>query len=586
MPLDAICMSAMLPELREIVGSKIDKVQQPAKDMLIFSIRGRNGNKKMLVSTGTGSARVQITTESFENPKTPPMFCMLMRKHLVGARIDSITQPGFDRLLIFDLNTFDDMGVEVKKQLVIELMGRNSNIILVGTDGNIIDCLRRVDRDMSPLRQVLPGLIYRFPPSRGKPVFTQTTSAERYELFKSADKEKPADKWLQNTFAGLSPLICREICYRSCGETSKPIVLFSDEEKEAFLSEMENLLALFMQGNFQPTMIVGSEKPRDISFMEIRQYENAAKLENFDSFSTLLETFYTRRDKQELMRRKSQTLYKSVKSAHDRTVKNVIQRRQELLKTGERELNRKRGDLITANMYRLKKGDLSFRTEDYYEEESPEILIPLDPLKSPQENAARYYKLYNKAKTAEKYLKELIEKGERDEKYLESVMDEILRAESEAELVDIKRELTDTGFINRKKSKQKVKYKETAPLHFISSTGFHIYVGRNNTQNDKLTTKLARRTDMWLHTQKVHGSHVIISCEGGEPDEKTIFEAATLSAYYSQSRGGAKVSIDYTQVRFVKKPSGSMPGNVIYTDYQTIIVDPEEKIVQDMEKIK
>ena len=334
--------------------------------------------------------------------------------------------------------------------------------------------------------------------------------------------------------------------------------------------------------DFTPTMLIIDDKPSDFSFMPIAQYENAAEVKSYPDFSTLLEDFYTRRDKQELIKRKSQTLYKSVKSAHERTVRKLAARREELLKTEARDTSRKYGDLLTANLYRIKKGDRLVETDDYFDESCPKIQIKLDELKTPQQNAAAYYKEYNKAKTAEKYLGDLIEKGEKEDAYLLSVMDEIQRSENERDLAEIRRELTETGFIKAQKTGKHEKIKESAPMRFISAAGTEIFVGKNNSQNDKLTTKTARRTDYWLHVQKIHGSHVIISCDGAQPDEKTLFEAATLAAYFSQGRESGKIPVDYTQVRFVKKPSGSMPGAVIYTDYKTILVTPDEKLVSEL----
>ena len=580
MPLDAITMCALANELKGVlIGSKIDKVQQPSRDTLILTVRGNGMNGKLLISAGTGTARVHFQGETFENPQTPPMFCMLLRKHLVGARIADLTQPNMERMLIFDLDTYDEMGSESKKQLILELMGRNSNIILTDSEDHIIDCLRRVDGDMSRVRQVMPGLIYRLPPEQDRPNFFAVSFEEKNALWRNADSEKVADKWLLDTFSGLSPLVCREMCYRAVHDVSKPITQFSESEKEAFLEQMHALESRVNTSDFEPTMLIMDDKPYDFSFMPIQQYENAAMTSGYSDFSTMLEDFYTKRDKQEQMRRKSQALYKSVKSAHERTVRKLAARHEELKKTENRDQNRKYGDLITANLYRIKKGDRVAEVEDYFEENCPRIEIPLNALKTPQQNAALYYKDYTKSKTAEKYLGDLIAKGENEEEYLLSVMDEIQRCESERDLTEIRRELTETGFIKAQKTGKNEKVKETAPLRFISSTGTEILVGKNNAQNDKLTTKTAHRSDVWLHVQKLHGSHVIISSDGTQPDERTLFEAATLAAYYSQGRESGKVPVDYTQVRFVKKPSGSMPGKVIYTDYKTIMVTPDEKLV-------
>ncbi len=585
MPLDAVTIFALANELKvRLVGTKIDKVQQPSRDTLILSIRGNGLNEKLLLSSGSGTARVHFINETYENPQSPPMFCMLLRKHLIGSRIADISQPDMERMLVFDIDARDEMGMEIKKQLIVELMGRNSNIILTGSEGLIIDCLRRVDGDMSSLRQVMPGLIYRLPPKQEKPGFFTLSAEGREELWKRAEQDRQADKWLMDTFSGISPLCSREICYVATGEVSKPIAELSGPERRSFAENMEKVAKRAGELNFEPTMLIMDGKPFEFSFMPIAQYENAAETRSFPDFSSLLEEFYTKRDKQELIKRKSQTLYKSVKSAHERTLRKLAARREELLKTERRDESRKYGDLITANLYRIKKGDNFAVAEDYFEESCPKIRIKLDKLKTPQQNAAAYYKEYSKAKTAQKYLGELIEKGEKEESYLLSVLDEISRCVNERDLVEIRRELTDSGFIKAQKTGKNEKVKESAPLRFISSTGIEILVGKNNSQNDKLTTKIARRTDIWLHVQKIHGSHVIISCDGAEPDEKTLFEAATLAAFYSQGRDSGKIPVDYTQVRFVKKPSGSMPGAVIYTDYKTLIVSADEKLVSELRK--
>lgn len=584
MPLDTICISALADELQCVVGSKIDKVQQPERDIIILQLHGAGRSDRLLISAGSGTARVHLCTESYENPQQPPMFCMLLRKHIVGARINGVYQPDYERMLVFELDTFDEMGVEIKKNLVVELMGRNANIILTGPEGHIIECLRRVDSDLEAYRQLQPGMFYRMPPKQGRPNFLTVPDADIAAMWNGASGDTLTDKWVLNNFFGLSPLICREISYLAAGDVSKPKLALSESESKQYLSALTQLKDTVQNSRFTPTMLLERDEPKDFSFMPITQYENALTQVSFPSFSALLDSYYTRREKAESMRRKSQSLYKNVRSAHERAVRKLAARREELLKTENRDLARKRGDLITANFYRMKKGDRVLEAEDYYEEGCPLISIPLDPLKTPQQNTAAYYKEYNKSKTAISYLGDLIDKGEKEEQYLLSVLDEISRTESEQNLAEIRRELTETGFIRQQKTNKKERVKQTEPMRFVSSGGIEIAVGKNNFQNDSLTTKLARRTDMWLHVQKLHGSHVIISCDDTEPDERTIFEAATLAAYYSQARDSGKVPVDYTQVRFVKKPSGAMPGAVLYTDYKTILVEPDEKLCKMLEK--
>ena len=571
MPLDSITMSALARELRpKLLGAKIDKVQQPERDTVLLSMRGQGGNFRLALCGGVGNARVHITDASFENPQQPPMFCMLLRKHLVGARVSALVQEERERILCFELDAYDEMGVAVKKQLVVEMIGRGTNIILVGPDGRIIDCLRRVDSEMSSLRQVLPGLIYRLPINQTKPDFFSLSSEERRAIWETYDGEKSVDKWLLDSFSCLSPLITRELAYRCYGDVGN------------LPAAMDALCESVLAGDFTPYMLIQDGKPKDFSFMPIQQYGKGMEGETYPDFSTLLDAFYTRRSKAENMKKRTQSLRKTVKSARERTLRKLAVQEEELKGTAQREIKRRWADLITANLYRAKAGEKSMTVQDFYEEDYPDICIPLDPLKTPQQNAAAYYREYTKAKTAEQYLTRLIAENRRDADYLSSVLDEIDRAQSETDIADIRAELTETGYIKKNKSAGKVRMRENAPVRYRSSGGWEILVGRSNTQNDKLTTKLAHKGDLWFHTQKIHGSHVIIRCAGEEVDEQSLQEAASLAALHSQAGEGGKVAVDYTRVRFVKKPNGALPGMVIYTDYSTIIAEADEDLAEKL----
>ncbi len=572
MPLDSVCVSALASELRaQIVGGKIDKVQQPERDTVLLSIRSPFGNVRLALCGGVGNARVHLTDAKYENPAQPPMFCMLLRKHLVGARISALQQPERERIIIFELDGYDEMGTPVKKQLVVEMIGRGTNIILVNGDGIIIDCLRRVDAEMSAIRQVLPGLIYRLPISQTKPDFFAITSAERRSLWEKHDGQKSPDKWLLETFACLSPLVCREIVHRCYGDT------------DCLPESMDALAETVERGEFVPYMLLSEGKPKDFSFIRISQYGGEMEGECFPGFSALLDAFYTRRSQAEDLHRRTQSLRKTVKNAKDRVSRKLALQRSELEKTAKRDEKRRWADLITANLYRAKGGS-SLTVEDFYEEDYPSVTIPLDPMKTPQQNAAAYYKEYTKAKTAERYLTELIAQNSRDEEYLSSVLDEIDRVKSESDIADIRRELTETGYLRPQKNQVRQKVKETAPLSYVSTGGYEILVGRSNTQNDRLTLKIAHKGDIWLHTQKIHGSHVIIRCAGEDVDEASLAEAASLAALHSQANAGGKVSVDYTRVKFVKKPQGSLPGMVIYTDYNTMIAEADEALAEKLKR--
>lgn len=573
MPLDAVTVSALAKELNErIKGGRIDKVQQPERDMLLLSLRAKGENLRLVIAAGTGNARAGITRGSFENPAEPPMFCMLMRKHLVGARILSVTQPEYERMLIFTLDTHDELGMQSEKKLAVELIGRSANAVLIGADGRIIDCMRRMDFAGDALRRMLPGMIYRLPPKQEKPVFFALDPEQRRALIAAADKTVPVDKWLMDSFSALSPLICRELAYR-CNNDYVNLPDACDALCEAVAA-----------GELAPWLISIDGKPKDFSFMAISQYGPAAQHERYDSFSEMLDAFYTRRDRAEQQRRRSHDLTKTVRTLRDRQQRKLAAQHEELRRTEGREDIRHQAELVTANIYRLRRGDRSLECEDYYDPACPVVHIELDPLKTPQQNAAALYKEYNKLKAAEQHLTVLTREGERQLDYLNSVLDELERAETDRDLSDIRRELTETGYIRARKGGKAERVKPQSPLKFVSDDGFEILAGRSNAQNDELTLKLARRTDYWLHTQRVHGSHVIIRCEGEEPPPRTLEQAAGIAAYYSQARGAGKVQVDYTMVRNVRKPSGALPGKVIYTDHKTMLAESDGALAERLKR--
>lgn len=575
MPLDAIALHALKQELAPVLeGAKIDKVQQPERDLLLLSLRTNSGNKKLLIACGTGNARVNLTELPLENPAEPPMFCMLLRKHLVGARIRALRQPEMERMLLFELEGRDELGDTVAKSLAVELIGRSANAVLVGPDGRIIDCLRRADFAGSGQRALLPGMIYRLPPRQNKRSFFDTDADERRVILAQANDSTPPDRFLLDTFAGLSPLVCRELSFRS-GERYQTL----PEQLDALQGCVEN-------GDFQPAMLIEKEtdKPLDFSFMPIRQYGEAAERRVYASFSELLDAYYARREREEHRRRHSHELQRSVKTLRDRLSRKLAAQRVEYARCGEREAVRKQAELLAANLYRAKKGQTSLTCEDYYEPDCPAVTIPLDPLKTPQQNAAALFREYNKLKNAQNHLETLLEQGDRQLDYLNSVLDEIERAEGERELAELRRELAETGVLKKQKQGKSAKTKPLPPLRYRSDDGFEILVGRNNLQNDELTTKLGRRTDYWLHTQKVHGSHVLIRCEGMEPGRTALLQAASLAAYHSQGRGGGKLAVDYTMLRNVKKPAGALPGMVIYTEYRTIVTEPDGALAERLKE--
>lgn len=573
MPLDAIYLSALTGELKEkIEGGRIDKVQQPERDMLLISLRSKGENLRLLLAAGTGRARVHLTGSSFENPAEPPMFCMLLRKHLVGARIISVRQPDWERMLIIELEGHDEMGFASRKQLITEMIGRSSNVILVDGEGRIIDCMRRMDFAGDAMRRMLPGMIYRLPPKQDKPVLMETDSEQRRKMIAGAEEGQSLDKWLLNSFSGLSPLVCRELAYRCSGSLET-----LPELLDAFVDSV-------IAGDLRPYILWDEDKPADFSFMKIGQYGDALSCREEENFSSLLDSFYSQRDRAEQQRRRSHQLYKTVRTIRDRLQRKLAGQSEELRRTENRDQVRKMAELVTANIYRIKRGDRVLKCQDYYDPEGGEMEITLDPLKTPQQNAASMFKEYNKLKAARSHLTGLIAQGEEQLDYLNSVLEMLSLSESEKDISDIRRELVETGYIRQQSGVKTSRIKAQAPLRFVTDDGFEVLAGRSNIQNDQLSTKLCRRTDYWFHTQKVHGSHVILRCSDSEPSPLAISQAAAIAAYYSQGRDGGKIPVDYTMLRFVRKPSGAMPGKVIYTDYKTIMTQADEALVKRLAK--
>ena len=573
MPLDAIYLSALTAELKEkLEGGRIDKVQQPERDILLLSLRAKGENLRLLLAAGTGNARVHLTESSFENPAEPPMFCMLLRKHLVGAHITAVYQPDYERLLIVELEGHDEMGFACQKKLVAEMIGRSANIILVDGEGRIVDCMRRMDFGGDAQRRMLPGMIYRLPPKQEKPPLLETDSAQRKTMIAGSDRQQSLDKWLLNSFAGLSPLVCRELAHR-CGGSYDTL----PELVDAFVDSVQ-------AGDLRPCILYEDGKPKDFSFMPISQYGPALSCREEESFSKLLDSFYSQRDRAEQQRRRSHQLFKTVRTIRDRIQRKLASQTEELRRTEDRDEVRKTAELVTANIYRIKKGDRTLECVDYYDPECPVIRIALDPLKTPQQNAAALFKEYNKLKAARAHLTGLIEEGERQLDYLNSVLELLSLSETEKDISDIRRELIATGYLRKQGGSKADRSKGQAPWRFVTDDGFEVLAGRSNVQNDELTTKTGRRTDYWFHTQHLHGSHVILRCNGLEPTELAVAQAAVIAAYYSQGREGGKVPVDYTMLRFVRKPSGALPGKVIYTDYKTIMTAADEALVRRLKK--
>ncbi len=574
MAIDAICLQAVVEELRpQLLGLRVDKVQQPARDQVVLLFRG----KRLLLNAGAGAPRLQLTEILRDNPAEPPMFCMLLRKHLSGARVAGLTQPPLERLVKIEFDASDELGRAGRRTLVLEAMGRRSNLILLDGEGRVIDSLRRVDADMSAARQVLPGLFYPPPASTGRLPYREETEAGFADRFAAAAAEKTLDAFLLDQYFGLSPLMARELAFRAAGDTDTR--LFQLSGPDPLWRALEDFSSRVRENRFTPVCLMREGKPLDFACVPVGQYGGAAECVAYASFSALLDAFYAAREKQERARQRGADLLRAATTARDRLRRKLALQEKEYAATQDRDKLRVLGNLITANLYRMERGQARLECENYYEDNAP-TSIPLDPLLTPQQNAAKYYKRYAKAKTAEKYLREQMDLARRDLEYLESVLAELAQAETEADYLDIRAELREAGFLKKQGKGKKDKSRPAAPWEFRTSSGLRVLVGRNNRQNDKLTMKDADRRDLWLHTQKIHGSHVILHCAGQAPSEEDIAEAAMLAAWFSQARESGNVPVDYTEVRNVKKPAGARPGMVIYTTCRTVHVTPEEAVVE------
>ncbi len=578
MPLDAICLRAVLHELRpQLIGARIDKVQQPARDQIVLLLRG---NLRLLLNAGANQPRIQLTNILRDNPAQPPMFCMLLRKHLVGARVLAIEQPDLERMVILTLQCTDEFGEISQKQLVLECMGRRSNLVLLDAQGRIVECLRRVDADLSAARQLLPGLFYRLPTPLDKlSLLTQENDSIALAR-RGGDAEQAVDKWVLDHYTGISPLIARELAFRAGGATDVRFGALNGAQRETLAQEFADTASAIKEDRYTPVILYRDGKPVDFTYRLIAQYGAETQVETREDFSSMLDEFYDARERQELSARRGRELTHAASVARDRMARKAENLKRDYAATQKRDEFRLRGDLITANLYRMKGGERVLQAENYYEDGCPLIDIPLDPLLTPQQNAAKNYKQYNKLKTAEFHLREQIEKAENERAYLESVLQELSQAETEQEFNEIRRELQETNYLKKSSGKKEQK-RAFAPRTFQTSGGLEVLVGRSNVQNDQLTKKADKR-DYWFHTQHIHGSHVILRCAGLTPSDEDLHEAAMLAAYFSQAKESSGVPVDYCPVKFVKKPAGARPGMVTYDNYRTLYVTPEEGLAKKL----
>lgn len=570
MPFDGVVTKAVSDELNYILtGGRVFKVYQPERDTLLLHIRARSRNVKLLLSCNANSARIHLTEMEYENPSSPPMFCMLLRKHLIGGTVIKVDFSNYERILTLCIEAADELGDKSYKKLIIEIMGRHSNIILVNHGGKIIDAIKHVDQDINRVREVMPARTYVLPPSQDK------ISPEALELQtfipSIQNDERPLPKILLSSVMGFSPVLCREICTRAGVDPDKAPKYLEPEQLSAVIDRMQEMITSFGSQAYTPCVVLepASQKPIDFHAVTLTQY---GSVQRFEHISDAIDFYYRAREIKQHIKNRSTDLTRIIKQNMERCEKKIRIHVATLEENAELDKYRLYGELITANIHALEKGMECCSLLNYYAENETYVEIELDENRTPQENAQWYFKKYNKAKTAHAYAAEQLKLAKRELDYLENVLYALEEADSTDNLEEIREELRNQGYIHKTNSRRK-KLTRSTPYSFTSSEGYPIWVGRNNVQNDELTLKFAKPGDLWLHTKNIPGSHVIVRIPDPIPD-KTLLEAAATAAWFSKARNASKVEVDYTRVKYVRKPSGAKPGMVIYINYNTVVVDP------------
>lgn len=575
MALDGIFLNFLTAQTAELLtGAKVDKIHQPSKNELVFIMRTRTGMYKLFFTADANAPRFHITEKAPENPQNPPMLCMLFRKHLVGATLVSVEQKDLDRVVFFTFDATNEIGDRVKLTLVVEIMAQHSNIILYDENGKIVDAVKRVNSEKSSYRLVLPGAVYKLPPTQEKHDIRKTDVEFITNEILSLNGNKLSSAVLK-TVQGVSPLLAREIAFKTCFD-DKSVNDVSSLEKENLISVLSKIKNMILTNSPEMTVLYdSSEKPVEFSFLGVSQYGGAYTCKNFENAFLLLDGFYSERESLQRTRSRASELFKQLENAIERTSRKLNNQHEDLKRCADRDELKIKAELITANQYALSKGTSFYEVYNYYTNET--VKINIDPALSPSQNAQKFYKEYRKLCTAEKMLEKLIEENEADLKYLESVKDLLTRSTLEKEFSEIKEELVSQGFLkNKRNGKKQIKKAVLPPLEFTTSQGLKVLVGRNNVQNDKLTFKTAKKGDIWLHVQKAPGSHVVLVSENGEVPDDAIVEAAEIAAYYSSVKDSTIVTVDYSDAKNIKKPNGAKPGFVVYYTYYSVNVKPKE----------
>lgn len=583
MAFDGVTISALISEIKDkVIGGRIDKIYQPESDEIILGIRSFGAGYRLLLTANPSNPKFHFTQINKDNPLNPPLFCMVMRKHLQSGKIIDIEQPDFDRIVNIYVESLNEMGDYSVKKLVIEIMGRHSNIILVDSDDTILDCIKHITHDKSSVREVLPGKKYEMPPKQDK-VNPLMLNKENFMSAVENNSTKKIQALIYQSYMGISPVLATEICTRADIDGSDFAATLSPDKTERLYTEFQRLVEDIKSERFVPC-IMRDNKGKIIDFFPIKP--SFGNIEKYENMSVLTEDFYKTRDFTYRINQKTQDLKKLINQNIERCVKKKEIQLQTLRDIENRDELRLYGELITANIYSIKKGMTLVKLVNFYSDKGEEIEIALDGDLTPSENAQKYFKAYNKAKRTYDALQEQMASNDEELNYLEGVLTSVNNCINEQDIKEIRQELRDEGYIKKvKNSKGRVSKKRFSPMHFISSDGYDIYVGKNNVQNDELTLRFAKPRDIWFHTKIIPGSHVIVVNKGEAIPDTTLNEAAMLSAYYSKARNSTMVPVDYTEKRNVKKPNGAKPGMVIYETNKTAYMNPSEEEINKIKRI-
>ncbi len=571
MALDACYLSFLTAQLHQkLAGARVEKVYQPGKDEVLLHLRGK---QRLLFCCTPNCARITLTQKDVENPAQPPLFCMVLRKHLVGAKVERIFMPAFERAVFVEFEAKNDFFEPVKKYLVLEILGRTSNLLLLDQQHKIIDAIRRVDLSVTTGRQMLPGLFYEPIVPQDKALFTQASAADCAALTAT---DLPLWKAVMDRYSGISPIVAREIAHRAAGRCDAPANGLTPNQKQRLEEALTQTVARIQEGNCAPCALREKQSGKwlDFSFFPITQYGEAATLHSYEDPVSLIEDYYEKSAEDTRLKQKTRDVELLITRTSARIERTMRVRQKELEEGQKAEHYRICGELLQSNLHRIQNGMTQVTVENYYDDCKP-FTIPLRADKNPQQNAQLYFKKYNKAKTSARVVSELIRRDQEDLSYLESVYLALCSCETSGDVDQIREELVLTGFSKNRRKNNGQRPAVSGPRKFVSSTGFTILVGRNNVQNDRLTVKLSRKDDLWLHTKDIHSAHVLIVSGGKEIDDQTILEAASICAYYSKGKEAPKVEVDYCPVSHVKKPNGARPGMVVYEGHYSVLVEPK-----------